>query len=80
VEAQNVMVKRIWSNLKDAVNLKVCMSGARFRTRNLSQGCCASGKPGKTGKIREFDFDLENLEKSGNFTPLSGKTIFFFKN
>jgi len=41
------------------------------------QGCCASGKP---GKIREFDFALENLKKSGNFTPLSGKTIFFFKN
>jgi len=41
------------------------------------QGCCASGKPVKSGKIREFDFALENLEKSGNFTPLSGKTIFF---
>jgi len=40
------------------------------------QGCCASGKP---GKIREFDFALEILEKSGNFTPLSGKTIFFQK-
>jgi len=47
--------------------------------RNLIQGCCASGKPGKPGKIREFNFALENLEKSGNFTPLSGKTIFFSK-
>ena len=44
-----------------------------------NQGCCASGKPVKPGKIREFDFALENLEKSGNFTPLSGKTIFFSK-
>jgi len=44
----------------------------------VKQGCCASGKPGKPGKIREFNFALENLEKLGNFTPLSGKTIFFF--
>jgi len=44
-----------------------------------SQGCCASRKPVKPGKIRDFDFALENLEKAENFTPLSGKTIFFPK-
>ena len=43
------------------------------------QGSQDSGKPGKPGKVRDFFFGLENLEKSGNFFEPTPKNFFFTK-